>query len=249
MIDLPPLSIDSSRSERVYLQLKEAITSVSLRPGSSLGEAEVARQLGVSTTPVREALQRLRQDGLVVLSRYRGATVAEITETDVREIYELREAFEPMAATLAVPVLTEEDIAEMRSAIAHASSAITRGEWRELSHWNRTFHGTLIHRCQNRRLRRVLETLQDQNRIIALLTWEGRGYDEQEHDEHTMILEAASRREPDLAAEHLRHHIARFGRDVVRMWQQRSNHGGQESPGSATQVGMMTLSEREGIRG
>ncbi len=76
MIDLPPLSIDSSRSERVYLRLKEAITSVSLRPGSSLGEAEVARQLGVSTTPVREALQRLGQDGLGVLSRYRGATVA-----------------------------------------------------------------------------------------------------------------------------------------------------------------------------
>ena len=241
MIELPPLSSDHSRSDRVYLRLKEAITSVSLRPGSSLGEAEVARQLGVSTTPVREALQRLGQDGLVVLSRYRGATVAEITETDVREIYELREAFEPMAATLAVPVLTEEDFAEMRSAIAHASSAIARGEWQELSHWNRTFHGTLIRRCQNRRLRRVLENLQDQNRIIALLTWEGRGYDVKEHDEHTMILEAASRREPDLAAEHLRHHIARFGRDVVRIWEQRSTHGGQDFLKCATPGGARSL--------
>lgn len=249
MIELPPLSIDSSRSDRVYLRLKEAITSVSLRPGSALGEAEIARQLGVSTTPVREALQRLGQDGLVVLSRYRGATVAEITETDVREIYELREAFEPMAATLAVPVLTEEDIAEMRSAIVHASSAITRGEWRELSHWNRTFHGTLIRRCQNRRLRRVLETLQDQNRIIALLTWEGRGYDEQEHDEHTLILEAASRRESELAAEHLRQHIARFGHDVVRIWEERATHGVQEPLESATPVATLPLPEREGIRG
>jgi DNA-binding GntR family transcriptional regulator len=226
MIELPPLSDEPSRSDRVYLRLKEAITSVSLRPGSSLVEAEVARQLGVSTTPVREALQRLGQDGLVVHSRYRGATVVEITETDVREIYELREAFEPMAARLAVPNLTAADFAQMGNAIGCASSAIARGEWRELSHWNRIFHGTLIRRCQNSRLRRVLETLQDQNRIIALLTWEGRGYDEEEHDEHTAILEAALAREADLAATHLQRHIARFGHDVVRIWEGRSTRDG-----------------------
>ncbi len=248
MIALQPLSTDPSRSDHVYIQLKEAITSVSLRPGASLVEAEVARQLGVSTTPVREALQRLGQDGLVVLSRYRGATVAEMTETDVREIYELREAFEPMAATLAVPVLSEEDFEEMRNAIAHASLAITQDDWRELSHWNRTFHGTLIRRCQNRRLRRVLETLQDQNRIIALLTWEGRGYDQQEHDEHSAILEAASRRQSDLAAEHLRHHIARFGRDVVRIWEERSTPGGDKAVGRTATGGATTLTEKEDFR-
>jgi DNA-binding GntR family transcriptional regulator len=228
MIELPPLSDEPSRSDRVYLRLKEAITSVSLRPGSSLVEAEVARQLGVSTTPVREALQRLGQDGLVVHSRYRGATVAEITETDVREIYELREAFEPMAARLAVPILTTADFEQMGNAIGRASSAIAKGEWRELSHWNRTFHGTLIRRCQNSRLRRVLETLQDQNRIIALLTWEGRGYDEEEHDEHTAILEAALAREADFAATHLQRHIARFGRDVVRIWEERTTRAGED---------------------
>ncbi len=247
MIELRPLSTDPSRSDRVYVRLKDAITSVSLRPGASLVEAEVARQLDVSTTPVREALQRLGQDGLVVLSRYRGATVAEITETDVREIYELREAFEPMAAKLAVPVLTATDLEDMRYAIAHAASAIARGEWRELSHWNRTFHGTLIRRCQNGRLRRVLETLQDQNRIIALLTWEGRGYDEQEHDEHAAILEAASARHSDLAAEHLQRHIARFGRDVVRIWEEHSTPAGQAFGQSA--VGATGLPEKGGIGG
>lgn len=248
MIELRPLSTDPSRSDRVYVRLKDAITSVSLRPGASLVEAEVARQLGVSTTPVREALQRLGQDGLVVLSRYRGATVAEITETDVREIYELREAFEPTAAKLAVPVLTATDLEDMRNAIAHAASAIARGEWRELSHWNRTFHGTLIRRCQNGRLRRVLETLQDQNRIIALLTWEGRGYDEHEHDEHAAILEAAAERQADLAAEHLQRHIARFGRDVVRIWEDRSTRAGQEAFGQAA-VGATGFPEKGGIGG
>jgi DNA-binding GntR family transcriptional regulator len=247
MIDLPPLSADHSRSDRVYLRLKEAITSVALRPGTSLVEAEVARQLGVSTTPVREALQRLGQDGLVVLSRFRGATVAEITATDVREIFELRVAFEPMAAEQAVPVLMETDFAEMRNAIARAASAITRENWQELSHWNRTFHGAFIRRCQNGRLRRVLETLQDQNRIIALLTWEGRGYDEQEHDEHTAILEAASRRHADLAAEHLRQHIARFGREVVRIWE--DGAGRREETLVPAAGGTATLRKRAGREG
>ena len=248
MIELSPLTADHSRSDRVYLRLKEAITSVALRPRSSLGEAEVARQLGVSTTPVREALQRLGQEGLVVLSRYRGATVADITATDVREIYELREAFEPMAARLAVPVLTEADLEEMRAAIDRAALAITRGEWRELSQWNRTFHGALIRRCPNSRLRRVLETLQDQNRIIALLTWEGRGYDTQEHEEHTAILEAAAGRQSDLAAERLGQHIARFGRDVVRIWDDRASRDGRESARSAAPVQARMQATKGGVK-
>jgi DNA-binding GntR family transcriptional regulator len=222
VVTLAPLSSDRTRSERVYLHLKEAITTLAIRPGSPLVETELARLLGVSTTPVREALQRLGQDGLVVQNRYRGATVITITEKDVREIYELREAFESMAARMAVPVLTEGDLDAMRDAVASASAAIDRGEWRELSHWNRTFHGTLFRRCPNGRLQRVLDGLQDQNRMIALLTWEGRGYDEQEHAEHMAILEAAALRQADLAAEHLQRHIARFGRDVVRIWEERS---------------------------
>jgi DNA-binding GntR family transcriptional regulator len=227
---LSPLTTDRSRSDRVYLRLKEAITTLALRPGAPLIETEIARSLGVSTTPVREALQRLGQDGLVVSNRYRGATVSAITERDVREIYELREAFEPLATRLAVPVLTEADLDEMRQTLRRASSLIAEGDWRELSHLNRQFHGVLIGRCPNGRLRRVLDTLQDQNRIIALLTWEGRGYDAHEHDEHVAILDAADRRDAALAAEHLRRHIARFGRDVVRIWEERSSRAEEEPP-------------------
>lgn len=222
MVTLTPLSSDRTRSERVYLHLKDAITTLAIRPGSPLVETDIARQLGVSTTPVREALQRLGQDGLVVQNRYRGTAVVAITAEDVREIYELREAFESMAARLAVPVLTDGDLGAMRESVANASAAIERGEWRELSHWNRTFHGTLINRCPNGRLRRVLDGLQDQNRMIALLTWEGRGYDEQEHAEHLAILEAATQRQAELAAELLRRHVARFGGEVIRIWQERS---------------------------
>src|SRR5665811_1600919 len=101
MVSLTPIAASTLTTDRVYASLKEAIVSLHLRPGESIVEATIARQLGVSTTPVREALQRLAQEDLVVLSRYRGAAVRETTETDIREIFELREILEPQAVRLA----------------------------------------------------------------------------------------------------------------------------------------------------
>ena len=222
MAKLTPLEAAPSMTERVYDSLKIAITSLALRPGEAIVEAHIGRQLGVSTTPVREALQRLAQEELVVLGRYRGATVVEITEREVREIYQIRATIEPLAARLAVPALTDLDLAEMEDSIHHALLAITRREWQELSYWNRRFHGAFIRRCDNARLRRILDNLQDHNRLIALLTWEDRGYDEHEHDEHLAILEAAVKRDADLAAERLHQHIARFGNAVIEIWSRRS---------------------------
>jgi DNA-binding GntR family transcriptional regulator len=138
-----------------------------------------------------------------------------------------------MATRLAVPVLTEADVAEMRRILDRAASQIAQGELRELSQLNRAFHGILIRRCENGRLRRVLETLQDQNRIIALLTWEGSGYDDLEHDEHMAIFTAASRGEADLAAEQHGRHIARFGRKVLRIWEERAGQRDEEILGES----------------
>lgn len=221
MTQLTPLERAPSVAERVYDSLKSAITSLALRPGEPIVEARVARQLSVSTTPVREALQRLAQEDLVVLGRYRGASVVHMTERDVREIYQIRATLEPLAARLAVPALTDLDLAGMEESIHHASLAITRREWEELSYWNRRFHGTFIRQCDNARLRRILENLQDHNRLIALLTWEDRGYDEHEHEEHLAILEAAVQRKADLTEERVHQHIARFGKAVIEIWSRR----------------------------
>jgi len=228
MPNLVPLGANTSTSDQVYLRLKEAITSTALHPGESLVEAEVARTLGVSTTPVREALQRLGQDGLVTLHRFRGATVIELADADIQEIYELRQVLEPLAAQSAVPLLTHVDLAAMREAIDQAAVAIGEGDWRELSKWNRRFHAAFIERCSNHRLRRSLATLQDQNRIIALLTWEGRGYDAQEHAEHEWILDAAMAGHAEQTADRLRRHIARFGAVVTDIWAGQAAHLARE---------------------
>jgi DNA-binding GntR family transcriptional regulator len=215
---LDPFEAEPSMAERVAASLREAITSLDLRPGEAIVEGNVARQLGVSTTPVREALHRLAKDGLVVLNRYRGARVANMTARDVREIFQLREVLEPLAAELALPRFTDADLAVMHERIEGAAHAMARSDWGELSRCNRRFHGMFIARCGNERLRHTLENLQDQNRIIALLTWEKRGHETQEHEEHLAVLDAVQQRKAELAAARLRQHIVRFGQSIFDLW-------------------------------
>lgn len=211
MDELRPVSAAPSMSDHVFESLREAITSLKLPPGSPVVEATVARQLGVSTTPVREALQRLARDGLLVLNRYRGAQVIEMSSEDVREIYQLREALEPLAVRLAVPNFTPADIAEVEALLRESAESIANSDWERLSNCNREFHGMFIARCGNERLQSVLQNLQDQNRIIALLTWYNRGYQTIEHDEHLAILDAVKAGDAERAAEGAYRHIQRFG--------------------------------------
>ncbi|MGH2560529.1 MAG: GntR family transcriptional regulator [Thermomicrobiales bacterium] len=207
-----------SMTDRVAASLREAITSLQLTPGSPIVEATVARQLGVSTTPVREALHRLAKDGLVVLNRHRGASVVTMSTHDIDEIYQMREALEPLAVRLSVPHFTEAEIAAMGALLNDAGEAIIRHDWDALSHCNREYHGMFIARCGNDRLRSVLENLQDQNRIIALLTWHNRGYQAREHEEHLAILEEVRRRDAEAAASSALQHLTRFGQSIVEAW-------------------------------
>jgi DNA-binding GntR family transcriptional regulator len=207
-----------SRADWVYSNLREAIVSLAILPGEAIVEADVASRFGVSTTPVREALQRLAKDGFIVLSRYRGATVVKLDQHDVQEIYQLREVLEPLAVRLAVPQLTDADLSAMSVLLEEATHALTLDDWDQLSRLNRQFHGMFIANCGNQRLRQVLENLQEQNRIIALLTWKNRGHDLQEHQEHRAILHAVLQRDGKAAAESLRQHIVRFGSSMLSDW-------------------------------
>lgn len=223
MSQFRPFDTAPSLTDRVAASLREAITSLELAPGAAIVEATIARQLGVSTTPVREALHRLAKDGLVALNPYRGATVVNLTVEDVQEIYQLREVLEPLAIKLATPRLTERDIAAMQTLLDEAAAAIVEHDQQELSLYNRRFHGMFIAQCGNDRLRQMLENLQELNRIIALRTWRHRGYDEREQAEHLAILDAVQRRDGNGAAERVRLHIVRFGQSIVSVWDEESS--------------------------
>ncbi len=218
MENLVPVKANPSMSDYVADTLRDAITSLRLVPGSPIVEATVARQLGVSTTPVREAFHRLAKDGLVVLSRYRGAIVVKMSARDVGEIYQLRQVLEPLTVRLAVPHFTADDVAAMGALLERAGRAIVDRDLNELSRCNREFHGMFMARSGNNRLRSILENLQDQNRIIALLAWRNRGYQTLEHEEHSAIFAAVQSGDSESAAAATHHHVTRFGRAIVEAW-------------------------------
>lgn len=199
-----------SRSEAVLSAIRHAILAGELRPGQSLVEAELAQRLGVSKTPVREALKTLAGAGLVTMSAYRGATVRSIDAAAAAAIYDLRLLVEPEAVRRAV----RESVAGQGAGWALAAGALaaagaaTGQAQRSLA--NREFHRALYLGCGNSLIVTVLDDLRDQTALISALSWEQVPSWEQEAAEHQAVLAAAQAGQADRAAGLLRQHIAGF---------------------------------------
>ncbi len=212
-----------SRTEAVLDAIKRAILAGELRPGQSLVETELAQLLGVSKTPVREALKTLAGAGLVTMSAYRGATVRAIDPASAAAIYDLRLLLEPEAVRRAVgrgaaeassvqasPIQASPVQASWASAHAAltASDAATDQAQRSLA--NREFHRALYLACGNSLLVKTLDDLRDQTALVSALSWEQAPSWQQEAAEHQAILAAARRGAATEAAALLRAHIAGF---------------------------------------
>ena len=202
-----------SRTEAVLDAVKRAILAGELRPGQSLVETELAQLLGVSKTPVREALKTLAGAGLVTMSAYRGATVRAIDPASAAAIYDLRLLLEPEAVRRAAgagPSQASTSQASWASAHAslQASDAATDQAQRSLA--NREFHRALYLACGNSLLVKTLDDLRDQTALVSALSWEQAPSWQQEAAEHRAILAAAQRGAATEAAALLRAHIAGF---------------------------------------
>jgi DNA-binding GntR family transcriptional regulator len=220
-----PLNGQPTRSDQVRDALRRALLSGAFAPGEQLNEGNLAAQLGVSKTPVREALSMLRATGLVVSKPPRGLAVAVIGAGRIREIYELREILESEAVRRAVPNVDDQ-------LVAHAQAILTRaqqlGEQRELPgliQLNRDFHELLYDRCGNDEIKRVLNGMRDQVEFAVAGGWMVTPSWEMERTEHAAILDAVTKRDARLAAKLTRKHIesararliyAGHGRDTLR---------------------------------
>jgi len=153
-----------SRSEFVYASLRDAIWEGRFAPGERIGEEEVARSLGVSRTPVREALRRLQERGLLAIGAGRSLVVAELSKSQVIELYAMREILEGSAARFAAQHANEAEIDMLHRLLdeldKHADDA------RMLVALNRRFHGAICEAAHNRYLTQTLDGMHD---AMALL--------------------------------------------------------------------------------
>jgi DNA-binding GntR family transcriptional regulator len=207
---LSPLGAPRVLTEDVYSVVKDAILRMEFEAGSRLVEVDLADRLGVSKSPVREALLRLAGEGLVVQTPFRGCVVTVPDKNEVDEIYELREELEAMAVRLATPRLTSAVIATARGLLADALEAIERDDRPLLAERNSQFHITFVANSGNRQLYRVLANLQDKVRLSSMLGWRAAATMGTEHGQHSSVLNAAELGDAELAARLMREHIHSF---------------------------------------
>jgi DNA-binding GntR family transcriptional regulator len=210
---IKPLTDRRVLTDRVYDILRAAILSSELKPGAALIERDLAERFGVSKSPVRDALQRLAGEGLVVQSSYRGMTVISFDAKQADEIFELREVLEPLAVRQATPVMTMEDFSAARAALDRAATAMDTANVRLAITASRQFHDVFIARCSSELLKETISRLHDRVYILSVVGWSEHGAHEQ--GAHRAVLEAAETRDAELAGRMMGVHI-QTSRQYVR---------------------------------
>lgn len=203
---LPP-QMPASRADAVCEALRRAILDGVLRPGQPLVERELAEMLGVSKTPVREALKQLRSTGLVEVVSFQGVRVRELDADYVGKLYTARASTEPSAVRLAVRRLGATDHALAHSALEEAAACAARGDTTGMGIANRRFHRELYSASDNAFLIDFLDQLQDLTAFAATTGWRLRATFEQEAAEHAAILAAMEQGDAELAELLAREHI------------------------------------------
>lgn len=200
-----------SLADAVYERLWKRIVNLDFPPGARLSEESLARELGVSRTPVREALLRLGEVGLVRVSTRRGFAVPEATPDDLGELYDLRAALEGFAARRAAPLLDDNEIAAHRELQRCAHERAVAGSPAAAEQFFRAdiaLHELLQRRGGNRRSARLVADVMGQLALASMRAAQNPAQRLLAIAEHNRILDALEARDPGAAASAMEEHVA-----------------------------------------
>jgi DNA-binding GntR family transcriptional regulator len=211
---------DAVGAAHAYVQVRSAIVENRYAPGQRLVEQRIAEELGLSRTPVREALRMLEAEGLVVSARNRGAMVRPMSPTEVVDLYGLRIRLESYAVEVATERATEAELGELVAA-ADAFGEVRRTAdvdavegVRLLHEANRRFHDGILTAARHHRLESMLARTVDTPLVFQAFRTFGPAEIERSDTFHHLIVEAMCRRDPNRATALMAEHIAQ-GRDAV----------------------------------
>jgi DNA-binding GntR family transcriptional regulator len=198
---LDPLQPDELLADRAYRELSRAIITGRIEPGTRLSVPELARQLDISRSPVREAVQRLIYDGLAENRGRRGAVVAEIRPSDFLSLLEVRQLLEGFAARKAAATASDEDVNRLRDVVARHRRQIEEGILEEVTHveFDQAFHSALRDIAANEDLTAILGRMQGRAHLSFATLWREPFRPENALAEHEAILEAVAAGDPEAA--------------------------------------------------
>ena len=205
MENLTKLNLDEYKPLRdvVFENLRGAIVEGKLKPGQRLMEVQLAEQLGVSRTPVREAIRKLELEGLVVMIPRKGAYVANMSLKDVIDVLEIRASLEGLAASLAAERITDEDIKKLESIVEEFNDSINQSDVEALLRKDEC----IFKSTNNKKLHQLINSLWEQ--VYRFRVTYISDYDSTVNivEEHKMILDAIKRRDSKLAKQYAMQHI------------------------------------------
>jgi DNA-binding GntR family transcriptional regulator len=187
-------------------RIRAGILDGTFAPQSQLAEVELARELQVSRGPVREAMQRLIQEGLLRSERNRGVFVVELDDDDARDVYVARAAVEKAAAVRVARRADPEDLASLDAVMDRLAEAV-ENSWADVVEIDLEFHTTIVERCRSERLQRMFRTLVAETRLCLVRLEEF--YPEKSNvvTEHQDILEAIRAGDEALVRQLIDHHM------------------------------------------
>ncbi len=175
--------------EIVYEELRTLILTGKIKPGTRMMEIELAEDMGVSRTPIREAIRKLEKEGLVVIEPRKGAYASEVSIKDMEDILEVRANLEGLAAYLAAERMSEEEKKELRETGERFRQAVADGDMAEMISNDTKFHHMIVESCRNNHLIHMVEQLQELVLRFRYIYYKDFKRAEEMIPEHKRILE------------------------------------------------------------
>ncbi|MBD5523218.1 MAG: GntR family transcriptional regulator [Lachnospiraceae bacterium] len=211
----------------VFNTLRKAILTGELKPGERLLEIHLANRLGVSRTPIREAIRKLELEGLVIMIPRRGAEVAQITEKSLKEVLEVRRALDALCAELACDRITAEEEERLKQACDEFERATETKDATTIAAADVALHDIIVQATGNSRLIQLINNLSEQMYRYRFEYIKDENRHDNLIDEHRMIYESIIRRDKEKAAAAAKLHIDNQERFVIRqihLEQERNAH-------------------------
>jgi DNA-binding GntR family transcriptional regulator len=194
-------------NQQVYHHLQEMLLRGDLVPGEQLDERALAEAMGVSRTPLREAINQLVKEGIIEYIPYRGNFVRTFTVKQVNDLFQVRKALEALAVRLAVPKLSQEDLEQIRAILDDIDRALLQEDMESFSNADQRFHRFIIQKTNNETLLETLDRLGVQFQMIRIFANRDPGVVERTIQERPRILAALTAFDADQAAQLMEAHI------------------------------------------
>ncbi|KUO50719.1 MAG: GntR family transcriptional regulator [Desulfitibacter sp. BRH_c19] len=206
---LSPVKLENYKPLReiVLEALKDAIVNGQLKPGERLMEQQVAEELGVSRTPVREAIRKLEIEGFVIMIPRKGAYVSDISLKDIAQVFEVRAAMEALAAGLAAQRIVDEQVEQLERKLVEVKKAVDNSDLEGTIQYDTEFHEIIYSASRNDRLVQFLNNLREQIQRYRSASLASPGRLKDTLEEHKELVDAISARNVELAQRLAKEHI------------------------------------------